>query len=63
MMESYKCSNGISCFLLVAGVNIFISRKLRVCGLEEILVSNLAALAHPPGRGAPQDPAKVQGCG
>lgn len=60
-MESY--SNGMFCFLLVAGVNIFINSELGVRGLAEILVSNLSALAHSPGGGAPQDPAEVQGCG
>lgn len=46
-------SNGISCFLLVAGVNIFTNSELGVRGLAEILVSDLAALAHPPGGRAP----------
>lgn len=42
---------GISCFLLVAGVSIFVGNKLGVRGLAEILVSSSAALAHPPGGG------------
>lgn len=62
-IESYKYSNGNSCFLLVAGVNILINNKLRVCGLAEIPISNLDALAHPPGGRTPRDPAEVQGCG
>lgn len=63
MVESYKHPNVISCFLLVAGVNIFINSKLRVCGLAEIPLSNLNALDHPHGRRAPRDPAEVQSCG
>lgn len=51
MMELYKCFNGIFCFFLVVGVNIFISRKFRVCGLEEIFVSNFVVLVYFFGRG------------
>lgn len=62
-IEAYKHSNGIPCFLLVAGVNIFINNKLGVCGLAEIPISNLDALDHPQGGRAPRDPAEVQGRG
>lgn len=53
----------MSCFLLAAGVNISINRELGARGLAEIPVSDLTALAHPAGGGAPRDPAEVQGCG
>lgn len=55
----HKLPGEIPFVLPVAGDNIFINSQHRVRGLEEVLDGSSHAMAHPPGGGAPGDPAEV----